>query len=481
MKQEAYLLELVEQVRQLVDGEAACFVIGSSLLELQHPLLDLFPSNSWPSIRCYGATELAVLLEDEGVRALLDLAAQTGRAGSNSRCRISISSIEVHSLAVVPVERPAGLLGFFLIANPLLEGFCQGELRLLNDYCLSIAPALELAIRDLCSEFLYARLVTEDALNHSLQSTSANNGPAHLSQQSEFVSVEGEFVSMVSHELRAPLTAIKGYAGLLQAYAVPTPLDAQGAVEMTPARQQHYLRVIMQQVDHLEVVTADLLDISRIESGRLALRFCEVNIVQLCQRVTRLMQDRVNQQQPGKYRIQCKLDADLPCVWADSDRVEQVLHNLLENAIKYSPDGGLIEVLARIKYGLRHAQGHLLPATKPRALLADPREAPTMHITVRDYGIGIALQQRSQLFKPYSRLAHSPTMDIPGIGLGLYITSRFVEAMHGEIMLVSREGEGTSISFTLPLAETNKKPFARASRRPTLQPDFITVAQMNKV
>lgn len=476
VRQEACFLELVLQARQLVDGEAACLVIDCPLPELRHPLLDLFPSLSLFSIQRYGSTELDALLENEGVRAVLDLAVQSGLIQSKNECRISVSNMEVRSLAVVPVEQPAGLLGFFLIANPLLDGFYQGELRLLNDYRLSIAPALERAVRDLYLEFLYDGLMA----TASRQTTIMNNGSANISQYSEFDAVKSEIVSMIGHELRAPLTAIKGYAGLLQIYAVPDPLDAQRTAEMTPARQRDYLRVIMQQVDHLEVVVGDLLDISRLESGRLVLRFREVSIGQLCQQVARLMQDRVDQQQPGKYRIRCKLSAGLPLVWADPDRVEQVLHNLLENAIKYSPDGGLIEVLARIKYGLRPAQSHPLPEAKSQALIADARESRMMHITVRDYGIGIAQQQHSQLFKPYSRLGHPLTMHVPGMGLGLYITGKLVEAMHGEIMLASREGEGTSISFTLPLADTEKN-FCENQGRPTLQSDFISAAQVNKV
>ncbi len=505
VRQEAHFVELIERARQLVDGEAACFVIGCPVADVRHPLLDLFSSNAYFPIGYCGSIELRALLEQEHVRALLDLAIQSGQVQSSNHCGIMISNLEVRSLAAVPIEQPAGLLGFFLIANPLLGDFAQGEHRLLNDYRLAIAPAIERTVRDLYLDLLKGLLTSNADGRDPLQIGIANDGQAKSSQdrtfddspyfevirgkprrgrdqsgpyvpqlpswgrdqsgpyassqrmEGQFDAVKSEFVSMVSHELRAPLTAIKGYAGLLQAYNVPDRLDAPCEAEMTPARRQQYLHVIMEQVDHLEVLIGDLLDISRIESGRLALCFSEVDIAQLCWRVTRLTQDRVDQQQPGKYQIRCDLDADLPLAWADADRVEQVLQNLLDNGLKYSPDGGLIEVSVCIKHVSQPMHSLFSLETRKRELIADDdgQASRILSITVRDYGIGIPMEQRSQLFKPYSRLAHPATAHVPGIGLGLYITSKFIEAMGGEIMLVSREAEGTSISFSLPLADSN--------------------------
>ncbi|GEM_PF-700397 len=445
VRREARVLGLVEQARQLVDGEAACLMIGCPVMELRHPLLDLFPSTSCFPLSYYGSPELKPLLEQEQVRALFDLAVQSGYIQYSNNYRVAISNLEVRSLVVVPVEQPAGLPGLFLIANPFPGNFSQGEYRLLDEYRQAIAPDLERALRDLYLHRMKEILTSSPDRYESPQAGMANDGV-----------VKSEFVSMVSHELRAPLTAIKGYAGLLQAYSVPDHLDTSGQAEMTLERRQHYLHVIMEQVDHLEVIIADLLDISRIESGRLALYFSKVDIAQLCRRVAQLIQDRVDQQQPGKYHIRCDLDPDLPLVWADADRVEQVLQNLLDNALKYSPDGGLIEVLACVKQRPQQQQNRFSWEKELQKFIAgeDKQESRVMHITVRDYGIGIPDELRSQLFKPYSRLARPATAYIPGIGLGLYITSKFVEAMQGEVMLTSRETEGTSITFTLPLADS---------------------------
>ncbi len=96
----------------------------------------------------------------------------------------------------------------------------------------------------------------------------------------------------------------------------------------------------MEQVRHLEVLIGDVLDVSHMQSGRFALRYTSVDLGRLCQHIVQLMQWGIDQQQPGRYCILCRVDQELPLVWADADRVQQVLTNLVENAIKYSPNGG---------------------------------------------------------------------------------------------------------------------------------------------
>ncbi len=258
-----------------------------------------------------------------------------------------------------------------------------------------------------------------------------------------------EFISIISHELRIPLASIKGYAGLLQAYGT-----VENAVpEMTAARQQSYLSTIMEQADHLEVLIDDLLNMSHIHAGRLALRFTHVDVSQLCQQVVELAQQRVSQQQPGRYVIRCLLDEGLPLALADPDRVRQVLTNLLENAIKYSPEGGTIEVLAHSAHISLPASYHSSAEFELREEAALPQGAPMLHVTVRDQGIGIAHEQLTLLFKPFSRLEQAGADQIPGAGLGLYIARKLVEAMNGSITLYSSAGEGTSVTFTLPVVD----------------------------
>ncbi len=279
-------------------------------------------------------------------------------------------------------------------------------------------------------------------------------------RQQELDRLKSEFISMVSHELRTPLTAIKGYAGLLQAYSVAgEDHGPKNKVAMTQALQQQYLDIIMEQANHLEVLASDLLDISRIHADRLVLRFVHVDIEVLCQQVATLMQHRVDQEQPGRYYIRSMLEPGLPPAWADADRVQQVLTNLLENAIKYSPDGGLIEIQVYVRHSVQSQDGSSPPLeetlqheeTEDRPEATLPRESQMMYVIVRDQGIGISADQQSRLFQPFSRVEHPATSHIPGVGLGLYITRKLVAAMGGNVILQSDEEEGTRVTFTLPV------------------------------
>ena len=253
--------------------------------------------------------------------------------------------------------------------------------------------------------------------------------------------MKNEFISMVSHELRNPLTAIKGYAVLLQAYGIPEHSDECNVTVLGPQRQRQYLDNIMEQTKHLEVLISDLLDISRLHAGRLILRYRNVNVALLCQRVVQLIQQKYDQSSAQHYEITCTLPPDLPMVWADPDRVQQVLTNLLDNA----------EISVTTHRAIRQPSSEeglvAMNEDGPMSLLQTPDE---VFISVRDNGIGIAQEQQQHLFQPFKRLEHALTNEIPGAGLGLYITGKLVEAMEGRITLDSREGEGTRVIITLP-------------------------------
>ena len=304
----------------------------------------------------------------------------------------------IRSIAIVPLARPAGLLGFLVCTDTRSNRFLQGEYSLLEQVVPTLACELE--------DALYTTVVT----GVSRDKREAQTQVVLPRQQT--------LVSLVGHDLRMPLTAIKGYTGLLQAYG-PT------HAEMTPELQQHYLDVIMEQTQHMEVLVNDLLDVSRIQTGQRSLHCTWVNIVYLCQRVIRVVQDRCEQQQPGKYTLSCRFDTSSELVWADPDRVRQILMNLIENAVKYSPDGGLIEVRVR---------NHTAQSS----------------ITVRDWGLGIPQAQQASLFHAFRRSEQLEQHGIAGLGLGLYIARTLVEAMHGSITLRSNKENGTSVAFTLP-------------------------------
>lgn len=439
MSTSIYFHDLAQQVRNLLDCDAVILLPGCPEVELRHPLLDLFPTIENFDRGCYSSRssksipDLPTLLRHERIRALCDIALQSGQMQCIDSLQLPGVTTPIRSVVAAPLECPAGLLGLLLLVDHRTNAFSPGERLLLESY-------LPLLLRKLEKDLL--RL--PDLRDQSSQKTAQEERDGYSQE------VQHEFISIVGHELRTPLSAIKGYTGLLQAYSIPGQLREgwTEAEEMTPLRQQQYLDSIMDQTNHLEVLIGDILDMSRLHAGRLVLRPTEVNIALLCQRVVQLIQHRAAPQKSAKHTIRCVLAPELPLAWADPDRVQQVLANLLENAIKYSPNGGLVEVLVSAHCPLQPSRKEI--SSRVDVASTTPCRPPVLHITVCDQGIGISYKHQSRLFKPFSRIEHTTTNAIPGVGLGLYITQKLVEAMGGSISLCSSEGLGTSVSFTLP-------------------------------
>lgn len=432
MSVETQLRALAQQVRHLLDCPFVILFLGCADSCLRHPLLDrLYCVHSHAFFATNGTLEYSLSC-DSTMATLCDITIQTGLFWNIDRCVLQHGTC---CALAVPLESARGTLGALVCLDTQREAFSDGEYALLGQYLPTLVQCVE-------------RVLREDAC------TLGGDISACMREQNDFI-------SMVSHELRAPLTAIKGYAGLLHAYGIAEAQDDYAAHEMTVARQRQYLSAIIEQVDHLTIVISDLLDVSRIQAGRLALRCRKIDVSQLCQRVLQVMQDRAERQSPGQYRFRCIIEPKLPLVWADPDRVQQVLVNLLENAMKYSPDGGVIEMFV---YTLqqRSKQLSLRPLSYSAGKETDEHGAQEVQtaycraasgiigISIRDHGIGIPPLQQRALFQPFNRLKHPAAGQVAGSGLGLYISRRLVETMDGRIFLHSEEGQGTSVTFTLP-------------------------------
>ncbi|GHO91834.1 hypothetical protein KSF_018820 [Reticulibacter mediterranei] len=426
MSAETYLHRLVQQVCHLLECRAAILLLECPDPLLCHPLLRHFPLE--PMIYTTDDICEQSLLDNPRIGALCDIAMQTGAVWCLDDSSLSLPMAS--SLLIVPLESTHGMLGVLLCVNGQSELFLEGEYTLLFQYLPTLIHNVEHILHKIC---------------YSTCSI-ANTVSATMREQNTYI-------SMVSHELRSPLTAIKGYAGLLHAYGVADVQEGYAAREMTTVRQRRYLTAIMEQVEHLEVLIADLLDISRLQAGRLSLHCSEMNVSQLCQRVVASIQERVERQSPGHYHFHSTIEPNLPLAWADPDRLRQILVNLLENAVKYSPDGGAIELFA---YTLQQAR-HPLFCSAGKQTQTCEAEVPSLvsspscmiGITICDRGIGIPHPQQDALFQPFTRLRHSASEQIAGIGLGLYIARCLVEAMNGQIFLHSHQGEGTRVTFTI--------------------------------
>ena len=228
--------------------------------------------------------------------------------------------------------------------------------------------------------------------------------------------LKSRFVAVAAHELRTPLTAISGYTELL----------SDGSFGPLDERQRRPLNVIAQSTKRLLEIINNLLDVSRIETGRmeLNLRPTPLNeIVQGCLDEYRMMTAKRGQ------TLTLDLPAESPVLLCDPARTAQILCNLLGNACKYTPEGGAIHLSA----GPAEQEGYL-------------------QISVQDTGIGIPPEEQKHLFSAFFRAKNSNQANASGAGLGLHIARSLVELQSGEIHCESKPGRGSTFSFTLPLA-----------------------------
>lgn len=233
-----------------------------------------------------------------------------------------------------------------------------------------------------------------------------------------------EFVSVVSHELRTPLTSILGYTELLRAR------------EFAAAERFELIDIVWKQATHLSTLVEDLLSVSRIDAGRLTLTRWVISTRQL---VTELIAQLNKQLDRRRHQLLIDIDPRLPPIYADRDRVRQILSNLLSNAIKYSPEGGEIVLRAQVL--------HIPPPEAPPL----PSE-PALLFSVRDPGLGIEPSEQQRIFERFYRIDNTNTRRIGGTGLGLSITKALVELHGGRIWVTSQPGEGSIFWFTLPIA-----------------------------
>lgn len=232
-----------------------------------------------------------------------------------------------------------------------------------------------------------------------------------------------EFISFVSHELKQPMTSIKGYTDLL----------IKGvAGELTDA-QNSFLETVRSNVERLNTLVSDLLDISRIEGGRIRLALMSVSIEEVIGEALRATQGQIEAKQQV---LEMEIPADLAPVRGDRDRLVQILTNLVSNAYKYTPAEGRITIGAQRWSDGRGAAG----------------QDEFILCSIADTGIGIAPEDQERLFTKYFR-ADDPTVSgVPGTGLGLVITKSLVELHGGEIWVESEVGQGSTFSFTIPIA-----------------------------
>jgi len=227
--------------------------------------------------------------------------------------------------------------------------------------------------------------------------------------------MKSEFVAVVSHEVRTPLTAIKGTLEIL---------NDDEYFEMAES-QRELLEICSTNVERLEALINDILDFSKLESSTLSTNFTKVRVGPLLQSV---VVNLGNLAERKSIPIEVELDEDLPSVMADELRISQVVGNLLSNAIKFSPESGRIRVSAR-------------------------RDGEGIRFEIQDSGIGIAADNLPKLFTRFRQLDSSTTRSAGGTGLGLTISKGIVEEHRGRIWVESEFGQGSTFLVWIPLKQ----------------------------
>lgn len=234
--------------------------------------------------------------------------------------------------------------------------------------------------------------------------------------------LKSEFVSTVSHELRTPMTSIKGYADLM----------LMGAAGQLTDPQIRYLKVIKSNADRLHDLVNDLLNISRIETGKTTLDLRPLDIPQLIEQAVGHLHGRI-QHEEKPMSVKTEIAPGLPLVNADQTRVTQILTNLVDNAFNYTPTDGQIIIHARA------TEAHV-------------------YISISDNGIGISKENREKIFDRFFRAEDEAVQKVSGTGLGLAIVRSLIEMHGGYLQVESELGKGSTFTFNLPVVIEDSDP-----------------------
>ena len=304
-----------------------------------------------------------------------------------SRVRKILLRLGHRSLLAVPLLREDHLLGGLVVNRKRAGEFAPQIIDLLKTFAAQSALAIQ-----------NARLFREiEVKGRQLEAASRH---------------KSEFLANMSHELRTPLNAIIGFSEVL----------AERMFGEINDKQAEYIGDIVESGRHLLSLINDILDLSKIEAGRMELEVSEFNLPGAIDNALTLMRERAGRHAIALIRT---VDEGLGTIHADERKVKQVLLNLLSNALKFTPDGGRITVRAGVLDG-------------------------TVTVSVTDTGVGIAPEDQAAVFEEFRQVG-SAAKRIEGTGLGLPISRKFIELHGGTIRIDSEAGQGSSFSFSLPL------------------------------
>lgn len=313
-----------------------------------------------------------------------------------------------------PILTQDGFIGLLFIGNRSPEALItEGDEELISILANQIGQSLE---NTLLFEQVYR---SHQELEFKVQERTKQLASA-LEEVQRISKNKSDFVSAVSHELRTPLTSIKGYASILMT----------GKIGDIPPQVKDRLEKINKHSDNLVKFINDLLDISRIESGRVEMKLIQHNVPSLIDNIRDLL---TPQMKDKNIQFKAEIPGDISDLFVDISQVERVFINLLSNAVKFTPLGGTI------------------------AISAQPQNDFIL-FEISDTGIGIKEEDVPKLFNQFYRIDNEVNRNVKGTGLGLSLVKNIVEAHKGKIWVTSKVNGGTTFHFTLPIVNEKAMP-----------------------
>jgi K+-sensing histidine kinase KdpD len=391
MTVETLLKMVAKEVTILLSQPWASIVLFNEQQEITHSVPVGIPGeykyNFGPRIRENGFTDYlrrkktAIVVED----LLQDKRASIGEFPA---------ATNVRSFIGLPLSTGHHVIGVIYVGDFVKKQFEENHLRLLTVMSDQLAIAIA---KSKLYESIQRKMQAYEKKLHSLEKVN------HL---------KSEYVSHVSHELRTPLTSIKAYMETLEHH-----IDDPTFEERTA-----FLKIVSKETDRLIRIVNDILDVSNIEFGQRPIQRTRFSVEEVITEVVSMLQPTLNEK---RTKLEMIIPDSLPNVDADKDLITQVFINLINNAVKYSPEGTTIRVRAE-------------------------EEAVDLRIAIEDEGIGIPATQVEKVFEKYFRVKSEQSRHYDGVGLGLAIVKNIIEQHNGSISVVSEENVGSTFTFSIP-------------------------------
>jgi len=308
-----------------------------------------------------------------------------------------------------PILTKNGLIGIIFVGNSAYSSsLTEGDEEIISILANQIGQAIENA-RLFEEAFRASQILETKVKERTQQLAKALEDVQNISKS------KSSFISAVSHELRTPLTSIKGYASILMT----------GKLGDVPEEVKKRLEKINMHSDNLVQFINNLLDISRIESGRVEMNMTKCNLSIMIESVHDLLTPQLKEK---NIEWQAHIDPRIPEMLLDQHQVERIFINLVSNAIKFTPQGGTISINAQMNNN-------------------------AVTIEVSDTGIGIPEKDLTRLFEEFYRVENEINQNVKGTGLGLSLVRKIVQAHKGKIWVTSQVNKGTTFHFTLPIQQ----------------------------